>query len=65
MVRCWVRCNPDRSLRHRRIGACVRREEISVLSFLTAAAASGALTQFAEGAALAASVYAISRGLKK
>lgn len=36
-----------------------------MLSFLTAAVASGALSQFAEGAALAASIYAISRGVRK
>ncbi len=36
-----------------------------MLTFLTAAAASGAMSKFAEGAALAASVYLISRGAKK
>jgi hypothetical protein len=36
-----------------------------MLTFLTAAAASGAMSKFAEGAALAAYIYLISKGTKK
>lgn len=63
-------CDSDHSLRHRsdhrNAGSCLRSERKDMLSFLTTAiAASVPLSQFAEGATLAASIYFISRGINE
>lgn len=47
-----------------RAGLCVRREGAR-MSVLLTAAVSAPLMKFAEGAVLAASVYLVSRGVKK
>ena len=56
--------NPCGFVSDGRAGLCVRREGAR-MSVLLTAAVSAPLMKFAEGAVLAASVYLVSRGVKK
>lgn len=60
----WICGNAGGFVSDRRAGLCVRREGAR-MSVLLTAAVSAPLMKFAEGAVLAASVYLVSRGVKK
>ena len=60
----WVCGDAGGFMSDGRAGLCVRREGAR-MSVLLTAAVSAPLMKFAEGAVLAASVYLVSRGVKK